>query len=132
MHLIRFYSTTCTRAITSTPYRSSDDLFVFILSLWVSLDYSSSGRSFTPIAIFETTRPPSSIVGGFSITTKFLLETALVGVPPAPLALVVPALDTVPHDPHRTLAAPRGYCSVSAHPAHCTYACGEFLECAFC
>ena len=85
--------------------------------------------------MYDTTLPRASNVGGFSITTKFLLVIARLGFTPGDALLNDPllptpllskdggaTLDTVPHAAHRTLAAPRGYMSVHKHPAHSVYA----------
>ena len=86
--------------------------------------------------MFETTFPVDVTVGGFSVTTKFLLVTTLFATPPAllvppppddeaedpsPSRLVVASV-TVPHAAHRTELDPFGYASVTLHPEHRKYA----------
>lgn len=87
--------------------------------------------------MFETTFPVDVTVGGFSITTKFLLVTTLFPPPPGLLAPPWPPDDeaedpsspsrlvasvTVPHAAHRTELDPFGYASVTLHPEHRKYA----------
>ena len=92
--------------------------------------------------MFETTFPVDVTVGGFSITTKFLLVTTLFPTPfallappppddeaedPSPSRLVVASV-TVPHAAHRTELDPFGYASVTLHPEHRKYAVSPLDE----
>ena len=92
---------------------------------------SSQSSSFTPTAMFDTTRPSTVNVGGFSTTTMFSIVSAVVAGPPRaalassarpPSARPAPVSHrvTVPHAAHRTAADPAGYASVHRHPSHRT------------